>query len=73
MSERCPICKSTMDHNRIKGWFTGKMICSQCGLEEMLVRKDLKKRGIPVSTLKNCGYVPNADGHNPDSFKQISR
>lgn len=43
---------------RSLSWFDSAVICKSCIVEEMELRKALRKEGTDPSALEGCGYLP---------------
>jgi hypothetical protein len=39
-------------------WFTEERICIPCSEKEDEIKKKMRSKGIDISTLEGCGYIP---------------
>lgn len=56
----CDRCKASLEgKSRKMSWFTDECLCEICIDKEKEVRNKLEGKGVDVSELEGCGYMPD--------------
>jgi superfamily II helicase len=58
--KNCQRCGSEL-FARIMSWFTDSTICIDCSTKEDELKSELRARGVDVSKLEGCGYLPKVE------------
>lgn len=57
----CDRCQASLEGKARKmSWFTDECLCEICIDKEKEVRNKLEGKGVDVSELEGCGYMPDA-------------
>lgn len=55
----CDRCRKSLEgKSRKMSWFTEECLCEDCSKKESDLKRILKQKGVDISGLEGCGYIP---------------